>query len=89
MKIVISTNSLLTRDKLCGHSGLRRSRFRAASCAGSTTPSTRAAQFDMPIQWWPEQKIKDWAARRVGFAKADHSQDGEVEGAIDSPEAQR
>ena len=30
---------------------------------------------------------KDWAARRVGFAKADHSQDGEVEGAIDSPEA--
>mmetsp|Transcript_65833 Transcript_65833/g.154084 ORF Transcript_65833/g.154084 Transcript_65833/m.154084 type:complete len:575 (-) Transcript_65833:50-1774(-) len=30
--------------------------------------------------------IYDWASRRVGFAKADHSQDGEVEGAIDSPE---
>mmetsp|Transcript_19758 Transcript_19758/g.37163 ORF Transcript_19758/g.37163 Transcript_19758/m.37163 type:complete len:556 (-) Transcript_19758:59-1726(-) len=30
--------------------------------------------------------IYDWATRRVGFAKADHSQDGEVEGAIDSPE---
>ena len=30
---------------------------------------------------------KDWASKRVGFAKADHSQDGEVQGAIGSPEA--
>ena len=31
---------------------------------------------------------EDWAARRIGFAQADHSQDGEVQGAIGSPEAE-
>jgi len=31
--------------------------------------------------------LKDWASKRVGFAKADHSQDGEEQGAIGSPEA--
>ena len=32
-------------------------------------------------------RSKDWASKRVGFAKADHSQDGEAQGAIGSPEA--
>jgi len=30
--------------------------------------------------------IYDWASKRVGFAQADHSQDGEAQGAIGSPE---
>lgn len=33
--------------------------------------------------------LQDWASKRVGFAKADHSQDEEVQGAIGSPEAGR
>ena len=32
---------------------------------------------------------EDWASKRVGFAQADHSQDGEAQGAIGSPEARR
>jgi len=31
--------------------------------------------------------IYDWASRRVGFATADHSNDGEGEGAVGAPEA--
>ena len=68
----------------------------ARSGAGSTTPSMPAPQH-LPASASSDRvsftvllapsSTQDWASRRVGFAKADHSQDGEVEGAIDSPEA--
>ena len=35
----------------------------------------------------PVLPVEDWASKRVGFAQADHSQDGEAQGAIGSPEA--
>lgn len=50
------------------------------------------AIYDVPSSYgWFRlaSSLQDWASKRVGFAKADHSQDEEVQGAIGSPEAGR